>query len=191
MSRKVRDSRIDTRTARRQLKPGREPYWRKIVKGKYLGYRRLDEGGTWVARCRDAATGKQIFHALGPADDVVDANGGTVLDFEQAQEIARKWFIELEKDGQEGRSGRPYTVNDCMDDYLTWIKQHRKSHKHLQIYVSAYILPKLGHLDTARLKTKHLRDWQKELSEEPPKDAGGWVYGRFHGATLAPMVFFQ
>lgn len=169
MSRKVRDTRIDTRTARRQLKPRREPYWRKIVKGKYLGYRKIDEGGTWVARSRDAAKGKQMFQALASADDVVDANGGTVLDFEQAQERARQWFTELETGGNEGQKPQPYTVKECMEDYLGWIKEHRKSHKLLKIYISAYIVPKLGHIDTSRLTPKHLQDWQKELASERPR----------------------
>src|SRR6185437_1060206 len=73
MARVVRDPRIDTRSARLRLGAQREPYWRKIAHGRYLGYRRAREGGSWIARWRDPA-GRQHYRKLGAADDVLDAN---------------------------------------------------------------------------------------------------------------------
>ncbi len=83
MVRSVRDQRIDSRSARLRLAAEREPYWRKIARGRYLGYRRAREGGSWVARYRDPA-GQQHYRKLGPADDVLDANGTSSLSFDQA-----------------------------------------------------------------------------------------------------------
>ena len=41
---------IDTPTRRKKLSPRREPYWHKIMTGRYLGYRQTERGGHWVAR---------------------------------------------------------------------------------------------------------------------------------------------
>lgn len=36
------------------LKPRREPFWGRVEKGLYVGYRKLESGkGTWIARLRD------------------------------------------------------------------------------------------------------------------------------------------
>jgi integrase len=168
MSILVRHSRIDSRSARHRLAAQREPYWRKFTRGCYLGYRRSRTEGTWIARCRDE-TGKQLFQALGQADDVLDANGTSALSFEQAQERARDWFAQIERNGSEGRKPGVYTVADCMTDYLEWLKQHRKSYRHIKVYSNAYILPKLGRVDTKKLTTNMIRKWQQDLSAEPPR----------------------
>jgi integrase len=168
MARLVRDTRIDSRTARQRLAALREPYWRKIARGRYLGYRRAREGGSWIARYRDHAC-EQHYRSLGPADDVLDANNETSLSFEQAQERAREWFAQLEAGGTDERKHGAYTVEDCITDYLAWLKLHRKSHRHIETYARAYILPKLGRIDTAKLTTAMLRKWHQQLALEPPR----------------------
>ena len=43
------------------------------------------------------------------------------------QEAARKWFSQLARlDRGEVRSG-PYTVSDCVEEYLAWLQAHRKT----------------------------------------------------------------
>src|SRR3546814_8165168 len=49
-------------------------------------------------------------------DDYADADGQIILDFKQAQDSARKWFLELHRNG--GRKVGVYTVSDALDDYL-------------------------------------------------------------------------
>ena len=51
---------------RAKLKARREPYWAKISKGCFVGFRKMTAGasGTWVARNLDEASGKQQFKAL-------------------------------------------------------------------------------------------------------------------------------
>ena len=58
---------IDKVSERTKLKPRREPYWAKVSKGAYLGFRKMaaNSEGTWVARCLDEVTGKQQYRALG------------------------------------------------------------------------------------------------------------------------------
>jgi hypothetical protein len=162
------EAKIDTRSARRRLAIRREPYWRKMGRDRHLGYRKSDTEGTWIARYRDHTQQRQ-YQALGPADDVREANGTSVLSFEQAQERARDWFAQIESGGIGPRRRGAYTIADCMADYLAWAKLHRKSHRHLEVYIRAYILPKLGNVDTAKLTTAMLREWQNSVAAEPPR----------------------
>lgn len=169
MARNVRDAKTDSRSARRKLKARREPYWTKIAKGCFLGYRRgAADGGTWIARYRDDA-GKQRYLALGPADDAMDADGVSAISFEQAQVKARDWCQSVAAADAAGETRGPYTMADCMADYLAWIKQHRKSHRHLDIYINAYILPTLGTVDTATLTAATIRAWHQGIADEPPR----------------------
>ncbi len=52
--------------------------------GLALGYRKGKTGGTWIAKHYSAAAGRR-YHAIGPADDILDADGRSVLNFGQAQ----------------------------------------------------------------------------------------------------------
>ena len=53
MARTVRDTNLETRTARLRLPMRTEPYWRGLEKGFALGYRRRGKGG-YVARATSA-----------------------------------------------------------------------------------------------------------------------------------------
>jgi len=90
MTRKVGNPKLDTRSARAKLARRREPYWTKLQRGLALGYRRTDgPNGSWIARHYEPGKSKQ-YHALGVADDHSDADGTSVLTFDQAQAAARK-----------------------------------------------------------------------------------------------------
>ena len=167
MARTLRNPKIDSRTARLKLPPQGEPYWMKITKGCYLGYRRNQQGGNWIARFRDDI-GQQKQTGLGAADDSMDADDITALSFEQAQSKARDWFQTIANGGE--RSARAaYTVADCIEDYLSWVKVHRKSHRHLRTYADAYIIPRLGKMDCKKLTAQKIRAWHQAISEEPPR----------------------
>jgi hypothetical protein len=61
------------------------------------------------------------------ADDIADADGAHVFSFAQAQEAARKWFARLaRRDRGKVRSG-PYTICECLEEYLTRLQGHRKT----------------------------------------------------------------
>jgi hypothetical protein len=60
-------ARIDTVASREKLKPRREPYWQRVRKGCFVGYRKMTASGhgAWLARARDEADGsKQLFKPL-------------------------------------------------------------------------------------------------------------------------------
>jgi integrase len=140
----------------------------KIGVDRHLGYRKSGQDGTWIGRFRDSSK-RRHYKSLGPADDILDANGSSTLSFEQGQERARDWFVQIESGDLGDRKGGPYTVENCLNDYLDWMKQHRKSHRHIKTYAKAYIIPKLGPIDTAKLTTNLIRNWQQELANERPR----------------------
>ena len=87
MPRKVRDSSLDSREARKRLRLRGRPYFRAVGPKLHVGYRRLSERpGTWWARRFQSGTGDgaYVVEALGTADDYTDADGNAVLDFWQA-----------------------------------------------------------------------------------------------------------
>src|SRR6478609_1213800 len=128
MPRKVRDSNLETRTARSRLKVAHKPYFRLIEPGLHLGYRKLASGpGTWVVR-RYGGEGKYTVKnlltpdgALVVADDFSEPDGHSVLNFGRAQERAKA-------SRPEGREqAKPYTVADAMNDYLAYLESEGRS----------------------------------------------------------------
>src|SRR5436190_3612314 len=119
MPRKVRDSNLETRTARARLKVAHKPYVRLIEPGLHLGYRKLASGpGTWLAR-RYNGKGKYTVEnlrtadgALVIADDYSEADGHAVLRFGQAQERAKA------ARPASGKQAGSYTVADALDAYF-------------------------------------------------------------------------
>jgi integrase len=166
MARTLQDAKLDTRAARLRLKKRREPYWRSISEGLAVGYRRGAKGGTWIARHYST---ERRFHAVGTADDVADADGTHVLSFAQAQEAARKWFVQLAlHDRGEFRSG-PYTVRECVEEYLAWLQAHRKSGYDARHRVHTHIVPHLGHIQCDRLTTAEIQRWLRDLAASPAR----------------------
>jgi integrase len=166
MARKVRDSVLDTREARRRLKIRGKPYYRVLDRGLHLGYRRLGGGiaGTWVAR---HYIGKQIYitKKIGMADDVSDANGVEVLDFYQAQTKAREHVAAGRAHGKYGS----YTVGTALDEYLEYLKRERKSADQTRPSVEALIRPKLGDIEVTALTKQMIEDWRNEIVDTPPR----------------------
>jgi integrase len=107
MGRKVKDTTLDTREARRKLKLRHEPYWRLIDAGLHLGYRKGPRGGIWLARL--ARGGAYKKKALGSANDILDADADTVLDFSQAQKKVEDGYVH---DDNAWRKVRPFENTD-------------------------------------------------------------------------------
>ena len=95
---------------RQRLRTRREPYWQRLAKGGYLGFRRGPD--TWVVRYRDR-DGKQHYKAL-----------TGVGEFDQARAAAELWL------GQVGspvaRMARRGTVKEALEGYLDWLRDRRR-----------------------------------------------------------------
>jgi hypothetical protein len=77
------------------LRPGRQPHWNTLVAGRdHLGYQRWaeDASGRWLLRRRRG--GCYSTEAIGIADDHQDADGVSILDYQQARAKA----VELSTD---------------------------------------------------------------------------------------------
>ncbi|MGB3747425.1 MAG: tyrosine-type recombinase/integrase [Rhodanobacter sp.] len=78
---------IDKVRVRSRLAVRREPYWgAPIARGLFVGFRKLEDGGTWIARQRDE-DGRQRYHSLGHAD---------ATPYDDAVKAARTWAKSLQ-----------------------------------------------------------------------------------------------
>jgi integrase len=103
---------------RAKLKPRRDPYWTKISKGCYLGYRKMNigAGGTWTARFLDESTGKQVYKPLGAFSELPDHQR-----HDAAQKAAQDWFEHLGKGG----STQVVTVRDACTRYVEHLRESK------------------------------------------------------------------
>ena len=95
--------------------------------GDAIGYYRGERESTWVARCRPEGKKAGYFKTkLGRPDDVQDADGINVLNFSQAQEAARKWFVKQTRtfNGLE-TTAKGYTVANAVKEYMAWFELNR------------------------------------------------------------------
>lgn len=120
MARALRDSRLDTRTARLKLRISGAPYWQKLGPELHIGYRKGTRARTWLMRryLRDRAK-PYVVEAIGEADDLVDANGGTILTFFQAQDRARARARELADRDRLEKLGPVVTVRSAVKEYVS------------------------------------------------------------------------
>jgi integrase len=170
MARSVRNMKLDTRSARARCEVRREPYWAKLSAGSFVGYRRNSGGvGSWIARFRDDA-GRQHYEALGAADDAIEAEGRSILTFNQAQELARAYFDRIARElaGHDAPLAGPYTVQLAVREYLAQRKRHgSKGVAADETAANARILPALGKIEVAKLTAKQIVDWHHALAEAP------------------------
>jgi integrase len=169
MARTVKDKKIESRTARAELKTGGKPYYRAIDPGLHLGYRKGRTGGKWVMRWY-VGEGDYKVETIATADDNADADGIAVLDYRQAQALIRKRFVEYSRvaKGLPARDG-PYTVRSAIDEYLTFLEDKRKSAQDARWRAEALILPALGDIACAELTTPKLRNWLKDTAIAAPR----------------------
>ena len=171
MARTVRDTNLETRTARLRLVTRPKPYWRVIETGLHLGYRRTKEGGgSWVVRrflgMDHAGVGRYGEATIGTADDIGDADALTVQTFREAQDAARQWWrTELRRDaGHEAMDG-PFTVAAALNLYFA--ERERRGSKGLgkdRQAAKARIQTPLGDVEVAKLTTKRIRDWHAGIA---------------------------
>jgi integrase len=170
MARSVRDAKLDSRAARARLKPSGKPYYRALDPGLHLGYRKGVAGGRWVMRWYTGRGAYQI-ETIGTADDKADAGDGeVVLDFRQAQTLAREKHLQHTRIAKGlPAEGGPYTVRGCLEEYLSFLERNRKSARDARYRAEALILPQLGDLPCAELTAPILREWLEGAATMAPR----------------------
>ncbi len=121
MARRLKEATLNSRDARRKLKPRGEPYYRSVERGVHLGYRRrANAAGTWLLR--HYSDGSYRADRLAVADDLSDADGALVLDYWQAVEAVRR---RMAAHGRVLSEGVRLTVADVMNEYIrNWRPAH-------------------------------------------------------------------
>lgn len=159
MARRVKDRNLDTREARRKLKASGKPYWRAIGKGLHVGYRKGKTSGVWVIRRYLGDRGYKT-ETIAEADDVLHANGEDVLDFWQAQEVARN----VKQTPKRG----PYTVKDAVKHYLEHL-EGRASYHDTRKRLEAFVLPAFGDKRVDELEPDDIRQWHRSIAKTPAR----------------------
>jgi integrase len=159
MARRVRDRAIESREARRKLKVSGRPYWRAIGRGLHVGYRKGKTGGVWVIR---RYLGEQTYQleTIAEADDVLDANGKEILDFWQAQEVARNLRQSPNRGG--------YTVRDAVNAYVHRM-EGRASWNDTKKRLEAFALPAFGDKPVPQLGADEIRKWHRDIAQTPAR----------------------
>jgi integrase len=182
---------VRTPYARSLLAPRNWQYWLRIGRARFLGYYRPRAGaGTWHVQFgyRDSrAANKTRYeqHRLGVADDLEDANGNSVLNFDQALGAARHTIAVIgQRAVRDSFAATPdrllycpvgpfYTVGHAVLDYLRYMLTYRKTAASVLYISNRSILPDLGTVAVADLGPDLLRDWFAGLSRVPTHRASG------------------
>ena len=184
-------SKIDTVKGRDALEPRRDPYWHRLDKGCYLGFRKMTAGstGAWIARALDSTTGKKPTHPLGEFPGLPDGQR-----FAAAKAAAEEWFEHLGKGG----SASPTSIKVVCARYVEHLRT-TKPKTDLTDYAKArrtakgktttgvvlaaedadarfknYVLDdqRLAETDIAKLTPTMLDAWRKRLQSTPTRSGG-------------------
>jgi integrase len=152
----VRDSRLDSRSAREKLKPSGKPYFRDLEPNLHLGYRKGKHGGKWVMR-RYAGNEKYVVETIGGADDFADADGVETLTFHQAQTKARERAQAVAEEARIASMGPAITVRSAIEEYLK-AREKREAKDHAKIGLKR---------DPRSRLTKHVLEANEKLAAKP------------------------
>ena len=168
MARSIREVNLSTRAARERLESSGKPYFRHLDEGLHIGYRKGAKATAWVVRWYVGEREYKVSSLDGRPDDVLDADGVTVLNWSQAQAEARNLFRQQQRiaaglDAEPTKAG-PYTVAMVMTDYLDHLSRHGKTLKDTTYRADAQILPMLGSVAVDKLTAARIRKWHDEVA---------------------------
>jgi len=146
---------------RNSLKPRREPYWgAPLDNGAYLGFRKIAaESGSWIARRRDADSGRQTYKALGQAT--------SKFGFESAKRAALVWFRAQEAGV---RSDVVSVADACRAYVIDREREKGKSTAHdvEKRFQRTLYSTRLGATPLSKLRTMQIKAWRDELALSKP-----------------------
>jgi integrase len=148
----------------------KKPYYRALDEGLHLGYRKSQSGTAWVVRWYKGEGAYQTENLDGRPDDVLTADGATVLNWSQAQGAARTFFERKQRaaHGLEEIKAGPYRVADAMADYLAaYRRRGGKAVYRTEVVINALILPELGAVSLSKLTHRRIETWHEKLAETP------------------------
>lgn len=145
---------IDKVRVRNRLAVRREPYWgAPIARGLFVGFRKLEQGGTWIARSRDD-DGKQRYQSIGHADSTP---------YDDAVKAAQAWAKQLD-------AGIDTTeVQTVADACRAYVKDRRREVGDANAddadgrFTRTVYDHTLAKVKLAKLRTEHIKEWRVGL----------------------------
>ncbi len=157
---------IRSKSGRAKLAARRDPYFEKIRKGVFVGFRKLETGaGTWIGRYR-TDDGKQTFKAL-----------GEFAEYDDAQRAVEEWAKGL--DG--GVQNMCATVSDACEAYVKKLlidnspasSEDAKYRFKRLVYKSTVPgdPPRIGRIELSKLRAIDVERWRNgQLDADDPED---------------------
>lgn len=147
---------------RDRLKVRRDPYWAKIQKGCYLGFRKMTpSGGTWLLRAFDESSGKQVYRPMGDFLEIPDHQR-----YDAAKKEAEEWFKHLGRGGLVENIG----VGDACRRYVESIRDKKgdKAADDTDARFTRYVYgSEVAKIQMPKLARRHVETWVKKLKATP------------------------
>jgi hypothetical protein len=164
MARSVRKAGLETRTARLKMPVARKPLFIRIGPGLSLGYRRNQVAGTWLLRIADGKGGA-ITRAIGTADDFVEADGASVLNYWQAQDKAQS----AARNPNGSSVAKPLTVRLAAEIYLEGLEaKNPRTARDTRGRLNLHFLNKFGDELVTTLTKSKLEGWLNTMALKSP-----------------------
>lgn len=153
---------IDTVTARGKLKARRDPYWQRISRGLFVGFRKMtnETEGTWVVRYR-ADSGAQLRQALGSLDQYPGFER-----FDEAVRAAQKWLSHVTLGG----AIRGFTVMEVCESYTQKIRELKGDNAASDLaarYRRWVSMDPIHRVEIAQLTREHVNAYRRRLVAAP------------------------
>ena len=147
---------------RDRLKVRRDPYWAKIQKGCYLGFRKMTPSGDpWLLRAFDESSGKQVYRPMGDFLEIPDHQR-----YDAAKKEAEEWFKHLGRGGLVENIG----VGDACRRYVESIRDKKgdKAADDTDARFTRYVYgSEVAKIQMPKLARRHVETWVKKLKATP------------------------
>jgi len=167
---------LSRKRERERLKIRREPYWQRLAKGAYLGFRRGSE--TWIGRFR-GRDGKQQYETFGDA-----------LEYDHAKQLAEAWLSRLA--GSALRSLKRGTVRSALDTYLEDLRRHGRPEaaaEALWRFKVVVYKDSIADLDLERATRDDFLEWRDRLLPgRAPRTVNRYVRAVVAGLNVAKQL---
>jgi integrase len=144
--------------SREALRPSSEPYWHRLQKGRFLGYRPSFRGGegSWIARAYDEETKRYREKALGDFPGIAGA-----AKFAAAKKEAEAFAVMIETGGRPEE--KVETVRDACREYLK-VKPGSIAEG---VFLRHVYDDPIAKVKLDRLRRHHMAAWRKRLEDAP------------------------
>ena len=146
---------LSTVRDRDRLKAKREPYWHKLDKRQFIGYRpsKVGGAGSWIARWYDSEIWRNRYCALGDFGDLAPSDR-----YGAAKGKARQWLDHVSGGGS---TGKPVTVKQACERYAA-TRPEAAARFQRHVYPEPIAKVKL-----AKLVARHVQAWRENLAATP------------------------